>query len=965
MSAPPQPYPYSPPRLSAKLTPAQQAGWQEDAVRLAGNGLSDEQRDQLAAILAASPHLNRAAVQFTADLPGLIKGDWAAILALADQDWQAGWSTASSDAQLMTAVRRYRNRSHLAIALAELLGQIRIDTSWGLLTKVAEEAVRGVLAYLLKDQPAQGSGWVILGLGKLGAGELNYSSDIDLIALQDSQAEPAATAQTADQNNRQFSALTRRLGTLLSQQTEDGFGWRVDFRLRPDPAVTPLCLSTDAAVSYYESIARSWERAAFIRARPVAGDIEVGEQFLAQISSFIWRRNLDYTVLDDLQIWLRHLPTPAGYLGFDVKLGAFGIRHIELLVHLLQLLGGGRHEGLRQFNTFAALDALVGEGWLDAVQIQQMKDCYSQWRLIEHRLQYLRDTQTHSLPRNEQEMDQFAGFAGLTDAAELRQMLHKLQQETDAACTHPLMDRLLAAHKAGTTDTERVLASSADRTVNSRWLADIGFSRPDDMMDIIDGWMSGRLPATRSERARGYLSRFLPPFLARLGKASAPDSAFACFTELIRNLPAGAQIFALFVHYPQIADLVGNLLVKAPALTRQLSRKPALFDLLLDTEFYTPFSAEQLNGPSDLLHTARTDGPEQALDQLCLWAGETRFRVDVHFLQGLCSPEEASNSLSALADICIREVTQLARLDIQRRYGHLPDDRFAVLGLGRLGSRRLITSSDLDLIFVYQSAAETASDGRQSLSAGQYYNRLAQLIISWLSVQTAQGKLFDIDTRLRPDGGSGALATRLERLAGYYQTDAWPWEYCAFLKARVIQADADVSQATEKVVQQIKATPPDLSKLADDIRTMRKRLAADPASAQSLKKCAGGFLDAEFLAVLLAVSKADHDLITSPDGSPSSWLLQLAQSAGQPEDLKEVCAGLEELDLITQFTSLCLGKMSGTVSPSDDAPTWLALAERLGLEAADYLDQKIESRCAQIERVLEKYLEKTATTGPK
>lgn len=963
MSAPPEPSSHSPPRLSRTLTPAQQAGWREDAVRLAGDRLNDAQRDQLAAILSASPHLMRAAVQFADDLPVLIKGDWAAILAQAEQDWQHSWPAALSDAQLMTAVRRYRNRSHLAIALAELFGQTRIDTSWGALTKVAEEALRGVVSYLLKDQPAQGSGWVILGLGKLGAGELNYSSDIDLIALQDSRAERAA-GQTAEQNHKHFSELTRRLGHLLSQQTEDGFGWRVDFRLRPDPAVTPLCLSADAAVTYYESIARSWERAAFIRARPVAGDLQVGEQFLAQICSFIWRRNLDYTVLDDLQIWLRHLPTPAGYLGFDVKLGAFGIRHIELLVHLLQLLGGGRHEGLRQFNTFAALDALASEGWLDTTQIQQMKDCYSQWRLVEHRLQYLRDTQTHCLPRNEQEMDQFAAFAGLPEAAALRQKLQELQQATEAACSHPLMDRLMAAHKAGPTDKERVLASSADRTVNSRWLADIGFSRPDDMMDIIDGWMSGRIPATRSERARGYLGRFLPPFLARLGKASAPDSAFACFTELIRNLPAGAQIFALFVHYPQIADLVGNLLVKAPALTRQLSRKPALFDLLLDTEFFTPFTAEQLAGPPDLLHTAQAEGAEHALDELCLWAVETRFRVDVHFLQGLCSFEEASSRLAALADICIREVTQLARLDIQRRYGHLPDDRFAVLGLGRLGSRRLITTSDLDLIFVYQSATETASDGRQSLSAGQYYNRLAQLIISWLSVQTAQGKLFDIDTRLRPDGRSGALATRLERLSSYYQTEAWPWEYCAFLKARIIQADADIKQAAEQIVLKIKTTPPALPKLADDILTMRQRLAADPASAHSLKKRAGGFLDAEFLAILLAVDKGDRELITAPKGSPSSWLRQLAQAADQSDDLNEVCAGLDELELITQFTSLCLGKASGTVSASDSAPTWLALAERLGLEATDCLEQRLEMRCEQIDRILQKYLEKTATKQP-
>ena len=951
--------PSSVPRLSPALTPAQQAGWQEDAAQLAGDSITDDEREALAAILAASPHLSRATVQFAADLPVVMSDNWTEVLELARQNWKASWQTASTDAQMMVAVRRYRYRAHFAIALAELFGRTTMEASWALLTKVAEDALTGGVEYLLKDQPATGSGWVILGLGKLGEGELNYSSDIDLIALQDSRVSTLATAQSPEQSNKSFSDLTRRLSTLLSQQTEEGFGWRVDFRLRPDPAVTPLCLSVEAAITYYESIARTWERAAFIRARPVAGDLAVGEHFLAHISAFVWRRNLDYTVLDDLQIWLRHLPTPADYLGFDVKLGAFGIRHVELLVHLLQLLGGGRHNDLRQHYTFAALDALTKEGWLARDQIEQMKQCYSHWRFIEHRLQYLRDTQTHSLPRNEQEMTSFAAFLGLSDASALRERLAALQQMTQAACSHPLMDRLLAGHKAEAGQTDRLLASSADRTVNSQWLADIGFTRPDDMMDIIDGWMSGRIPATRSERARDYLARFLPPFLARLGKASAPDSAFACFTELIRNLPAGAQIFALFVHYPQIADLVGNVLVKAPAMTRQLSRKPALFDLLLETEFFTPFEAEPLQGPPGLADVARRDGPEQALDQLCLWASEARFRVDVHFLQGLCSPEEASKRLSDIGDICIGEVIQMAWLDMQRRYGHLPDEMFAVLGLGRLGSQRLTSASDLDLMFVYQSTADAASDGRQALSAGQYYNRLAQLVISWLSVQTAQGKLFDIDTRLRPDGQSGALATRLERLASYYDKEAWPWEYCAFLKARLIYADPDLTAVAEQVIRQIKSTPPALPELAADIITMRQRLASEAASLASLKKRPGGFLDAEFLAVLLAVQRSDTVLLLRPDGCPLTWLEKTQQTAEPPEGLSDVCAGLAELELITQFTSLCIGKALSAVAQSDSTQTWLALAERLELTTADRLDERVAENCARIEVVLEKYLGKT------
>ena len=948
------------PQFDSALSGAQKQSWQADADRLAGAGMPDKTRDQLAAILATSPHLNRAAVRFSADLPALMNGDWQNVLAAARTDWQMMCRSAASDKHLMRDIRTFRNRTHFAIALAELLGHTDISESWSLLTRAAEEAVQGVVCYLLKDQKADSSGWVILGLGKLGAGELNYSSDIDLIALYHSPDSTGPDEQAATKKNRYFNELTRRLSTLLSQQTEDGFGWRVDFRLRPDPAVTPLCLSADAAISYYESIARSWERAAFIRARPIAGDKAEGERFLQQISPFIWRRNLDYTVLDDLQVWLRHLPTPADYLGFDVKLGAFGIRHIELLVHLLQLLGGGRHQALRQHHTFDALDALATEGWLSSEQIKTMKLCYSQWRLIEHRLQYLRDTQTHSLPRNEAEMNSFACFTGHNDSADLRQMLADLQKQTEAACSHPLMDRLLAGHNAKASAEDRRLASSADRTVNSSWLAEVGFSRPDDMMDIIDGWMSGRVPATRSERARDYLTRFLPSFLMRLGKADAPDSAFACFTELIRNLPAGAQIFALFVHYPQLADLVGSLLVKAPEMTNTLSRKPALFDLLLETSFFTPFSADPLTVPFNLQQTVTDSGAEQALGQLCLWAGEARFRTDVHFLQGLCRVDEASRRLSAIADICIREVTRMARLDMHRRYGALPDERFAVLGLGRLGSQRLTPNSDLDLMFVYDSQPDAMSDGRQKLTAGQYYNRMAQLIISWLSVRTAQGKLFDIDARLRPDGQSGALATYLGRLTDYYQTQAWPWEYCAFLKTRLIYADEAVKEPCETAVQSIKTTPPSWDDLSADIITMRHRLAQDTGTSLSLKKRPGGFLDAEFLGILTAVKANKPHLLTDPDGNPSALIKLLSEQGPDNTELAAVFAGLNQLEMIAQFSSLCLGGAAIAPSETENQQTWLALADRLGVQTVQDIDRLITDRCALTHTVLEKILQKNA-----
>ena len=356
------------PQLAAELTAEQANGWRKHALSLAGQAASIDKIEQLAAILAESPHLSRLADQFADDVPALVAGHWEDILTACRQDWQAACLASQSEPKFLAEIRRFRNRAHLAIALSELLAVIDIQQSWVLLTQIAEEALQGVVTSLLQGQAVEGCGWAIIGLGKLGARELNYSSDIDLIALYDERANTPTDPTVSDKQVRRFNTLTRRLSQLLSQQTNDGFGWRVDFRLRPDPAVTPLCLTVSAAVSYYESIARTWERAAFIRARPIAGDIQAGRQFLEQISSFIWRRNLDYTVLDDLQIWLRHLPPAPDYLGFDVKLGAFGIRHIELLTHLLQLLGGGRHPKLRQNHTFTALDALTDEGWLGPEQ---------------------------------------------------------------------------------------------------------------------------------------------------------------------------------------------------------------------------------------------------------------------------------------------------------------------------------------------------------------------------------------------------------------------------------------------------------------------------------------------------------------------------------------------------------------------------------------------------------------------
>ncbi len=383
-----------------------------------------------------------------------------------------------------------------------------------------------------------------------------------------------------------------------------------------------------------------------------------------------------------------------------------------------------------------------------------------------------------------------------------------------------------------------------------------------------------------------------------------------------------------------------------------------MFDLLLKTEFFTPFSAEPLDPPKGAERT--TDTAEQVLNQLCLWASEERFRVDVHLLQGLCATDQGSRRLSEIADSCICQVTEMARLDMYRRYGRLPEERFAVIALGRLGSQQLTAISDADLMFVYDSHSETPSDGPQSLEAGQYYNRLSQLIISWLSMQTAKGRLFDVDTRLRPDGQSGALAIKIDRLSNYFANDAWPWEYCAFLKARPIYIDEAFSSDLYKTLINIRTNPPALPLLVEDIKRMRQRLNADPTAPQSLKKRSGGFLDAEFLVALLAVQSDHQVLSTDPASSSKPLLSKLLGIIADEDGVRTVCAGLRDLELIIQITALCLGKSSVTPSVSENPQTWLALADRLNLNTAVELQLHIEKICGHTASMLARFLEPKA-----
>ena len=835
------------------------------------------------------------------------------------------------------------------------------------LSKCAEHGLGIVADYLhrsaiapLTDSAATGR-WVILGLGKLGAGELNYSSDIDLIILHQFAAD--SDPESYEKQGRNFNQQARRLAKILSEDTADGFGWRVDFRLRPDPAATPLSLSFPAAVSYYESTARSWERAAFIRARPIAGDIDLGEQFLGSISAFIWRRSFDYTVIDDLQIWLRHLPATADYLGFDVKLGQFGIRHIELLVHILQLLGGGRHPELRTPNTCTALAHLVQLGWLEPDQASALERLYFHWREIEHRLQYLRDTQTHKLPRDRAALTDFAAFCGIESSDALITAIQQLQEATCAAAHHPIFDQMVERAQNRQSATPELLASAADHELSLEWLASLGFARPHDIRDIIDGWSSGRSPATRGERARHYLFRLLPDLIDHLAKAGDPDAAFARFADLVAALPAGAQAFSLLCQHPQLASLITDILVKAPALTNTIGRRTDVLDILLEPDFFAP-----LEGQKELAQNCpqiRADEPvELYLDRLKRWAHEARFRANVHMLQKIAPYTEVLCHLSQIAEQVISAVCTAATHDFQARYGQIAGSSLHILALGRLGSQTMTARSDVDLLFVYEGDLENLSDGPRSLGLSSYYIRLTQLIISWLTVASREGSLYEIDTRLRPDGKSGPAATHLDRLASYYASEAWPWEHIAIAKARLIASShRDSNTAIKKIVSDIKNNPPSAVEMAADISKMREKLASEIASGKpsglGLKKRAGGLLDIEFLATLYRAQ-----LAASPNEEQAAYpsapldLLKSCQKL-QPYPALQACIdAAARLEEVQAFSQLCLPHYAEAADPHAPSPPYQALAETAGYADLNALLTAIENSCKIIEEAL---LEKLKT----
>jgi len=765
---------------------------------------------------------------------------------LREADWiteavanpEAALVALTTDADSPQTLRLAKRRAAALIALMDISGVWTLEQTTGALTAFADRAVDVALDLAFAPLHARGKlpegcRPAVLAMGKMGAHELNYSSDIDLICLFDANGMDQADAS---ERRSQLVRGVRNAMKILSDVTGDGYVFRTDLRLRPDGSATPIVLSTQAALSYYESLGRTWERAAFIKARAAAGDIKVGKEFLAELSPFIWRRHLDFAAIEDahsIRLKIREhkgLFGPITLSGHDMKLGRGGIREIEFYAQTRQLIAGGRDPELRERGTVEALSALAQAGWVQPDDATTLQEIYRRHREVEHRLQMLRDAQTHTLPHSDEGFDRLAAFMA-TSADDLRRQL-KDDLELVHSLTEPFFQRPRPAD-------EPDIAPEFGAEITARW----------------PGY-----PALRSNRAVQLFDRLQPRILGRLRRAADPEQALRDFDAFLGGLPAGVQVFSLFESNPQLIDLLADIASVAPPLASYLGRNASVIDAVLDGAFFGEWPGA--DGLFDRLSADldAEDDYERTLDTARRWMREWHFRIGVHHMQGLIDGAQAGAQYADLAEAVLRGVWPRVCQQFSTRHGSPPGNGAMILGMGSLGAGRLHARSDLDVLFVYDANGVDTSDGPRPLPTRTYYARLTQALITALSAPMAGGRLYEVDMRLRPSGRHGPVATSIESFEVYQQEEAWTWEHLALTRARPIAGAHSIGQRVLDVRQKVLGKPRVRADVAKDVSDMRARLAAAKPGegGLSVKDGRGRLQDIELFAQSLALLSADQ-----------------------------------------------------------------------------------------------------------
>ncbi|WP_420546881.1 bifunctional [glutamine synthetase] adenylyltransferase/[glutamine synthetase]-adenylyl-L-tyrosine phosphorylase [Curvivirga sp.] len=807
-----------------------------------------------------------------------------------------------TEAETIKKLRIAKRHAAVLIAIADITENWSLKQVTNAISDLADHTIRVTTAFILHqmhnrgeitlphpEDPNKESGFFVLGMGKLGSRELNYSSDVDLILLY----EPAKIQAKDPHRLRQdFVRAARDLMRLMDSRTADGYVFRTDLRLRPDPGATPLAMTYMAAVTYYESLGQNWERAAMIKARPVAGDLELGAAFIEDIRPFVWRKSLDFAMIEDIHSIKRQIHAHKGggeiaVLNHNIKIGRGGIREIEFFAQTQQLIWGGRQIQMRVKDTCSALQALTDLGHVTDDVCIDLTKAYHFLRKLEHRLQMIDDQQTQTLPGDEEGLLVLANFMGYKNNEELINVLlgHLRKVEAHYAVLFE------ESRSLGSDEGSLVFTGTDDDPATIENLQNMGYEQPERTCSLIRNWHRGRYRATRSERARQILTELLPTILDAFANTADPDEAFIRFDTFLEGLPSGVQIFSLFQINPQLLELVAEIMGEVPQSAGWLARRPQLLDAVLSSDFFMPVDGKEIMQAQLEGMLAQARDFQDILDITRRWTNDYKFRISVHIMRNLNGGEGISDGLTHVAEVGLNCLIPAVIKEFEQAHGTFETNNFAVLGFGKLGGRELQPGSDLDLVYVYDTGECKESNGDRPLSPTMYYIRLCQRITTAINAQSGEGRLYEVDGRLRPDGNAGAVATQLSTFEEYYRHEgeenkskAWTWEHMALTRARPVFVTEGFKDRLEDTIQRALCQQRDTKILKEDIRTMRERIASQHPEDQrwAVKHYKGGIIDIEFIAQFIQLNYAhSHPELLSPTTAVS---LSQANKAGLLSD---------------------------------------------------------------------------------
>ena len=932
-------------------------------------------RKLLTGVFESSPYLTSLIRRDPARLSRCLSGSPEAECVRLKQVLDAEMGIAADAAPAKRALREYKNGIALLTALADTGGVWPAMTVTRILSDAADAAVSSAVRYLFRranigrqwqspqpEAPELGSGFFVLAMGKHGAYELNYSSDIDLIVFFD--RDRAHFSGPGDLQSF-FVRMTRDLVALLEERTPDGYVFRTDLRLRPDAGATQVALSTVAAHGYYETVGQNWERAAMIKARACAGDIEAGEEFLTDLVPFVWRKYLDYAAIADVHAMKRQIHAHKGIggisvLGQNVKLGRGGIREIEFFVQTQQLIAGGRQPDLRVRDTLTALKALQARGWIEAAAVTDLEKAYTYLRRLEHRLQMIDDEQTHDMPVTEEGLLRVARFSGYDDAGTFSQDLVRVL-ETVERYYAGLFEDAPELTRAG---SNMVFAGATDDPNTLLELTKLGYSQPEQVLAIVRSWHHGRTPAVRSPRARERLTEVQPMLIAALADTVDPDAAIAGFDRFLSELPAGVQLFSLLKANPALMRLMADIMGSAPRLARILSKRRRLLDAVLDPQALS--SATDAGEITRLLtaefaearRASEGDPMQDILDRARVSGGEQGFLIGVRVLTGSIAAAEAGSAYALAAEAMVSALLSEVTRELEKEHGRVPGGEAVVVAMGKLGGREMTASSDIDLILLYDAEeGATQSDGARPLAPSHYYARLTQRLITALSAPTAEGTLYEVDMRLRPSGQKGPVATKLSSFQEYQASEAWTWEHMALTRARVIAGSPGLRARADAAIRETLVMPRERVRIAADVHDMRLRIAAEKGTDKvwDLKQVRGGLVDLEFIAQhLQLIHAANHPEVL--DQNTLGALEKLARNGLLPAVDAQVLAQAGRLvhDL-TQILRLSLDQPFDPVTAPGGLKVLLARAG--GAKDFDALEAELEAALSCVFKAFERLVQ--------